>query len=104
MQTQSITLRPLRRRSRWQQWIVPPTRFAHALKDAIAWIGLSVALRLGVHWLITTLPVLWPIGALIVMAPALSAAYLATQFPRLSLILGYRSLLILLGLLLGGKL
>lgn len=100
--SQSPTLRP--RRSKWQQWITPPARFADALKDGIAWIALSVALRLAIRWLIVTLPALWPIAALIVMIPALSAAYLASQFPRLSLVLGYRSLLILLGLMLGGKL
>lgn len=99
---QSLTLRP--RRSKWQQWIVPPARFNQALKDAIAWIVVAVVLRVGVRWLIVWQPSLWPIAALIVMAPALSAAYLASQFPRLSLVLGYRSLLILLGLMLGGKL
>ncbi|MBD2089084.1 hypothetical protein H6F67_04350 [Microcoleus sp. FACHB-1515] len=99
---QSLTLRP--RRSKWQQWIVPPARFSNALKDAIVWIAAAVVLRLGVRWLIVALPALWPIAALIVMAPALSAAYLASRFPRLSLVLGYRSLLILLGLMLGGKL
>ncbi|NJL20573.1 MAG: hypothetical protein HC895_06770 [Leptolyngbyaceae cyanobacterium SM1_3_5] len=99
---QSLTLRP--RRSKWQQWIVPPARFAAALKDAIAWIAFAVALRLAMRWLIVALPLLWPIAALIAMVPALSAAYLASRFPRLSLVLGYRSLLILLGLMLGGKL
>lgn len=101
---QSLTLRPRRSKSKWQQWITPPARFRQALWDAIAWIAAAVALRIGIHWFIVALPNGWPIAALVVMAPALSAAYLASRFPRLSLVLGYRSLLILFGLMLGGKL
>jgi hypothetical protein len=82
----------------------PPTQLAAGVWDAIAWLGLAIVMRLLADYGLSIMPSLWPLIAGTLVAPALIAIWLSTLFPRFSAILGYRSLLLMFGLLLGGRL
>ena len=87
-----------------QHWMRPPDTGGMALLDGVVWLGGAAALRLGVDWGLTLWPNLWLTGVLILIAPAIAATVAATLSPRLSLVLGYRLVLLTTGLLLGGRL
>ncbi|MGB3612181.1 MAG: hypothetical protein WBA10_00195 [Elainellaceae cyanobacterium] len=73
------------------------------LQDAILWIGASAAARVGLDLLLMTYTSLWwPVVALIV-APAAIALYRAAVAPKAGFVLGRQLLLIMIGLLIGGR-
>ncbi|MBE9178812.1 hypothetical protein IQ268_09595 [Oculatella sp. LEGE 06141] len=88
----------------WQGWLHPPSGFVNALAEAIAWMGAAAAVRLSLGVLLTASSPFWLPVVLLLIAPAIAAAYLSTLMPQMSLILGYRSVLLMLGLLIGGRL
>lgn len=90
--------------SDWQGWLHPPSGFLNAIAEAIAWMAAAAAVRVSVGVLLTTSSTLWLPVVLLLIAPAIAAAYLSTLMPQMSLILGYRSVLLMLGLLIGGRL
>jgi hypothetical protein len=85
-------------------WLRPPTKVDAALGDAIAWIAGAIAYRISTDWLISLAAHLWLPGILILITPAVLAVGLSTSYPKLSLVLGYRLVLVMMGLLIGGKL
>lgn len=87
-----------------QTFLDPPNGFAAALGDGLAWIAGSVALRMGVETLLAQSLTFWVPSILILSAPAIAAVFLSTLMPRLSWVLGYRLVLVMFGLLIGGRL
>ena len=87
-----------------QRWLQPPSDFTSALAEAIAWIAAAMAVRLVMDWLLTSSTALWTPVLVGIVAPAAIAVTLSTRMPQLSVVLGYRLILIMLGLLIGGKL
>ncbi len=91
----------------WSQLLYamrPPAQLSAGIGDAIAWLGLAIVVRLLADYGLTLWPSLWPLILGSLVAPALIAIWLSRLFPQLSPILGYRSLLLMFGLLLGGRL
>ena len=88
----------------WAAWLRPPSSVDAALGDAIAWIAGAIACRVGVDVLLSLSTQFWIPGVLILIAPAAIAVTLATSVPRYSLLLGYRLILVMFGLLIGGRL
>jgi hypothetical protein len=84
--------------------IAPPNDTFYALVDGLLWLGGAVILRLAIARLLLQSPEFWLPGVAILATPALMAIMLATLVPRWSWILGYRLILIMFGLLLGGRL
>ncbi|MEO0406126.1 MAG: hypothetical protein AAF289_02120 [Cyanobacteria bacterium P01_A01_bin.135] len=73
------------------------------LQDAMLWIAASAAVRVGLDLLLLTYSGLWlPVMALIV-APAAIAIYRTMVNPQTGFALGRQLLLIMIGLLLGGR-
>lgn len=73
-------------------------------QEAVVWIAGSAVVRIGLDALLAAFPAFWlPVLALVV-TPTAIAIYRTTIDPRSGLILGYRLLLIMIGLLLGGRL
>ncbi|MDX2214687.1 MAG: hypothetical protein SFY66_15460 [Oculatellaceae cyanobacterium bins.114] len=86
------------------QWLQPPTEFTSALAEAIAWIAAATAIRMVMDWLLASSPDFWIPVLIGIVTPAAIAVGLSTLMPQLSLVLGYRLILVMLGLLIGGKL
>lgn len=82
----------------------PPTRTAQALLDAIAWLGGAVLLRLLIEGFMVVSSQFWVLGVVMAIAPALMAIWIVMTSPQMGLVLGYRCLLVMVGLLIGGKL
>jgi hypothetical protein len=102
---QSVRQRPQRlTKSGRLEWLQPPIDADAALGDAIAWIAGAIAYRIGVDWWISLAAQAWLPGILVLIAPAMLAVGLSTAFPKLSLLLGYRLVLVMVGLLIGGRL
>ncbi|MEB3211869.1 MAG: hypothetical protein VKL39_10970 [Leptolyngbyaceae bacterium] len=74
------------------------------LGQSLAWIGGSVVIRLCLDTLLATHPALWPLAIAIVVTPAAIAIYRTVVDSRVSFTLGRRLILIMFGLLLGGRL
>ncbi|MGJ3254154.1 MAG: hypothetical protein ACFE0J_23930 [Elainellaceae cyanobacterium] len=73
-------------------------------QEAVLWIAGSAVVRIGLDALLAAFPAFWlPVLALVV-TPTAIAIYRTTIDPRSGLALGYRLLLIMIGLLLGGRL
>ncbi|MGF1538659.1 MAG: hypothetical protein ACFB4J_19530 [Elainellaceae cyanobacterium] len=73
------------------------------LQDALLWVTASAAVRVGLDLLLATYAGLWlPVIALIT-APAAIALYRTAVNPEAGFLLGRRLLLIMIGLLLGGR-
>jgi len=90
---------------RWaKRWLHPPGGVEAALGEAMVWLAIAALVRIGVDWMLTLSTLFWLPVLGILVAPALLAILLSHQVPALSLVLGYRLLLILIGLLLGGRL
>lgn len=70
--------------------------------DAIFWIVLAVAIRVGAQLLLVQVPALAPVLLMLMFAPAVGAVYLALYVPKADVSI-YRLFLIMLGLLLGGR-
>lgn len=99
--------KPIASPTQWravQRLLRPPASALAALLDAGIWMGLAIALRLGADTALIAFPHLWLPVLLILLTPAAIAIGLSTWAPPLSLLLGYRLILIALGLILGGRL
>ncbi|MGF1514218.1 MAG: hypothetical protein ACFB5Z_11060 [Elainellaceae cyanobacterium] len=73
------------------------------LQDILLWVAASAAVRVGLDLLLATYAGLWlPVIALII-APAAIALYQTAVNPKAGFVLGGRLLLIMIGLLLGGR-
>lgn len=90
---------------------MPPARQVEALEmpsfsiqNAAIWIIGSVVARVGLDLMLLAFPGMWlPVIGLIV-TPAAIAVYRATVAPQTGIIWGYRLLLVMIGLLVGGRL
>jgi hypothetical protein len=87
-----------------KRFLQPPQTTSALVRDAIAWTIAAAVLRVGVDFLLAAFPSFWPPVALLLVTPAMIAACLTTLMPQAGFTLGYRLLLILFGLLLGGRL
>jgi hypothetical protein len=75
-----------------------------SLTDAAMWVIGAIVIRVGLDLLLASFPGLWiPVIALIA-TPAAIAAYRTTVAPHSGLVWGYRLLLLMIGLLIGGRL
>lgn len=87
-----------------QKWLQPPTEFTSALAEAIAWIAAATAIRIVMDWLLASSTDFWIPVLIVIVTPAAIAVGLSRLMPQLSLVLGYRLILVMFGLLIGGKL
>jgi hypothetical protein len=75
-----------------------------SLQNAAIWVIGSVVARVGLDLMLLAFPNMWlPVIALIV-TPAAIAVYRATVAPQTGILWGYRLLLVMIGLLIGGRL
>jgi hypothetical protein len=95
---------PPRRSPKLIHLLQPPYGFAAALGDAIGWIATAIAIRIAVNVLLTSSVDFWIPGIMILTAPAGIALVLVMLAPRWGWVLGYRLLLVMFGLLIGGRL
>ena len=87
-----------------RQFLQMPQRSFDKIGDAVLWIVLAAAIRVGARFLLAHIPILSPIFMLLMFAPAALAVYLVLFVPRTGFVSIYRLFLIMLGLLLGGRL
>lgn len=90
-----------------RDWVQPPNGFTAALTDAGIWLGGAIVLRVGVESICfqpTSSLLSWIVGVLILIAPAIALVYLSMLAPKHCFVLVYRSFLIMIGLLMGGRL
>jgi hypothetical protein len=100
------------RRYRWlrqgHRWISAavqlPVGMPALLSDAAVWVAIAAAVRVGLQVLLNTLPLLWLPAVLLIAAVIMLATYQATFNPVSGPAWGYRLLLVVAGLLLGGRL
>lgn len=86
------------------RWLLPPARFQAALLDALLWIVGAIVIRVAVNVLLASAAHLWFPGIVLLSLPVIVAVSLVNLAPDLGWILGYRLVLVLFGLLLGGRL
>lgn len=87
-----------------RQLLQLPPKSVDKLGDAVLWIVLAAAIRVGARLVLAMVPVLTPVFMVLMFAPAVLAVYLAMFVPRAGFVSIYRLFLITLGLLLGGRL
>lgn len=87
-----------------RQWLQVPQKSVDKVGDAVLWIVLAAAVRVGARFLLTMVPALTPVFGVLMFAPAVLAVYLVMFVPRTGFVSIYRLFLIMLGLLLGGRL
>ena len=87
-----------------RQFLQMPQKSFDKVGDAVLWIVLAAAIRVGARFLLAHMPILSPIFMLLMFAPAALAVYLVLFVPRAGFVSIYRLFLIMLGLLLGGRL
>jgi hypothetical protein len=75
-----------------------------SLIASLIWVGGSIFVRMGLDALLVAYPILWPPAIALVVTPAAIAIYRTAVDPQSSFLLGRRLLLIMIGLLLGGRL
>ncbi|XHX78248.1 MAG: hypothetical protein RBJ76_28110 [Stenomitos frigidus ULC029] len=88
---------------RLRQFLQMPQTSLDRLGDAVLWIVLAAAIRVGARLLLVPFPALAPVLLVLMFAPAAGAVYLALCVPRAGFVSIYRLFLIMLGLLLGGR-
>lgn len=100
------TLTPSRRTRRTAQRQVaqPPQEPVVVIRDAVIWVLGATVARIGIDLLLAAVPALLPAVVMLIIAPAAIAIYKATVAPQTGFALGYRLLLTMIGLLLGGRL
>ncbi|GEM_PF-6900771 len=91
------------RRARSLRHPKPLRRLGTAGLKAIAWIVLALLLRWFLEAVMVVTSQFWLLGTLLAIAPAVTAVWLTQTSPRTGLKIGYRCLLVMVGLLLGGK-
>ncbi|HEY9749988.1 MAG TPA: hypothetical protein V6C63_14985, partial [Allocoleopsis sp.] len=95
----------LRQLRRWVRTTVKlPMGTPALVSDAAVWVAIAAAVRVGLQTLIQTYPVLWFPVVLLVAGAAMLTTYQAVFNSAVGSIWGYRLLLIVIGLLLGGRL
>lgn len=95
----------LRQTQRWVSAAVQlPVGTPALVSDAAVWVAIAAAVRVGLQTLIQTYPVLWFPVVLLVAGAAMLTTYQAVFNSAVGSIWGYRLLLIVIGLLLGGRL
>lgn len=98
-------LSPIRRYGlQLRQFLQMPQKSLDKVGDAVLWIVLAAAIRVGARFLLVLFPALSPVFMLLMFAPAALAVYLAICVPRAGFVSIYRLFLVMLGLLLGGRL
>ncbi|QYO62580.1 hypothetical protein [Leptolyngbya sp. 7M] len=80
------------------------TETPFTLREAASLVVGSALLRVFLDWIVATYPVLWVPSLLVMVTPALLAAYRSTVMPQSGFAWGYRLFAIMIGLLLGGRL
>lgn len=88
---------------------MPPARSSFpmpdfSLLDISIWITGAAIARVGLNWMLANLPFMAPVVIGLILAVTGWAVYRATTDSDLTLTLGYRALLLMIGLLLGGSL
>ncbi|MBE9103282.1 hypothetical protein [Vacuolonema iberomarrocanum] len=74
-----------------------------SLPNAAAWLVGATLTRMAIDALLASHPAFWLPAVAVIIAPAAIAAYRTTVAPESSIQWGYRLLLIMVGLLLGGR-
>lgn len=87
-----------------QAGLRPPESWAELLSDAVVWVAIAAALRVGLKLLINIYPVLAIPVVLLLVTPAMLIAYQVVFDTKSGSLWGYRLLLVVAGLLLGGRL
>ncbi|MEB3337303.1 MAG: hypothetical protein VKJ46_07580 [Leptolyngbyaceae bacterium] len=89
---------------RWLKSVLDlPQGMSARVSDGVVWIVAAAVIRLGLQVIVNAYPALWMPAVLVLITPALIATYQITFMTQSGLILGYRLLLLLVGLLLGGR-
>ena len=100
----SVTVSSIRRYGlKLRQFLQMPHTSLHRVRDAVLWIVLAAAIRVGARLLLIQVPALAPVLLVLMFAPAAAAVYLAMCVPKAGFVSIYRLFLIMLGLLLGGR-
>jgi hypothetical protein len=73
-------------------------------RESVALLVGAVAFRMGLNWMLTTLSLPWIPAIALLVTPAAIAVYRTNHTPRSGLVWIYRFLIIMIGLLLGGRL
>lgn len=92
-----------RRRATAATSVQPATRPDVSLPRAAAWLVGATLARLAIDAVLVSYPAFWLPAVGLIIAPAAIAAYRTTIAPETSIQWGYRLLLIMVGLLLGGR-
>lgn len=92
-----------RHRLRLRQFFQIPQTSLDRVGDAVLWIVLAAASRMGAQLLLVPFPALAPVLLTLMLVPAAFAVYLALYVPKVGFVSIYRLFLIMLGLLLGGR-
>ena len=74
------------------------------MKEAVALFLGAIAVRMVLDMVLASFPVLWTPAVALLVTPAAIAVYRSSHTPQSGLVWGYRLLVIMLGLLLGGRL
>ncbi|GAB4373610.1 MAG: hypothetical protein Kow00121_17030 [Elainellaceae cyanobacterium] len=74
------------------------------IREAASFVFGAIAVRVLLNLLLSAYPVLWTPTIALLATPAAIAVYRSSRTPRSGLVWGYRLLLIMIGLLLGGRL
>lgn len=87
--------------------LAPTLDLRGAIAEGLRWLAIATLLRIAVEATLLQAP-LWSLSGLaglaLLLAPAAIGLYLSHHYPALRLVLAYRLMFILLGLLLGGRL
>lgn len=81
-----------------------PSHSMLRLKEAVALFLGAVIVRIVLNMVLASFPVLWTPAVAVLVTPAAIAVYRSSHTPQSGMVWGYRLLVIMLGLLLGGRL
>lgn len=74
-----------------------------AVLDALLWLVGAVFVRLFVNGIMAISSQFWLLGVMVACLPAVTAVWMTHLSPQQGFVLGYRCLIVMTGLLLGGK-
>lgn len=80
-----------------------PAVLSGTIPGALLFIGVAAIARIGMDWLLVSYPMLWPVVIALVITPAAIAIYRSTVAPKASFAMGRQLLLVMIGLLIGGR-
>ncbi len=101
----TLTTEPVDGVARTRRTRLPRTKSSSpSFGASLIWVGGSILMRMGLDALLVAYPALWPPAIALVVTPAAIAIYRTAVYPQSSFLLGRRLLLIMIGLLLGGRL